>query len=153
MTRDDVLDLLKVIAAYDRRTVGEADVLVWSEQARRGRWSRDAAFEAIHAHYAEATSMIGTADVNRSVRASRRTELERAYVPSQCADPELHRRIEAFANAKAVDAAPIVALPVAGEGERRGRGAHTLAEAVAKGERARAAHAATEAAGVESESA
>lgn len=139
MTRDEVIDLLKVITAYDRRTVGEADVLVWAEQARRGRWTRDAALEVVHAHYQRSRDMIAPADVHAVIRAGRRVELERAYVPGHCADPELHTRIEAFADSKAIEHAPSVALPPALPDRRsRVRSTDVLAAAMRRGERARA---------------
>jgi hypothetical protein len=52
MTPDQIVDLLTIATAYDRRTVGEGDVHAWLDSARRGRWTFDEAAEAVKAYYA-----------------------------------------------------------------------------------------------------
>jgi hypothetical protein len=48
---EDIIDLLCVIAAVDRRTIGEADVLVWHELI--GDLPKDLALQAIKDHFRE----------------------------------------------------------------------------------------------------
>lgn len=49
MTRDDVIDLLTLAAAYDQRTVGEADIVAWlavaTAESWRYTWARRALVE------------------------------------------------------------------------------------------------------------
>jgi len=52
VTPDETLDLLSIAAAYDKRTVGTADVHAWSDSARRCRWTYPEAAEAIKVYYA-----------------------------------------------------------------------------------------------------
>lgn len=71
ITKNQVLQLLRIAAAYDRRTIGEADVLAWSEAARRANWPNpDAAADAIHAHYADTETWIMPGHVTKRIRAS-----------------------------------------------------------------------------------
>jgi hypothetical protein len=50
--KSEVTKLLGLAAAYDQRTVGEADVEAWSAAGEVGRWSFAAARRAIVEHYA-----------------------------------------------------------------------------------------------------
>ena len=45
MNRNDILDVLTLIAAYDHRTVGEADVIAWKETI--GELPREPALKAV----------------------------------------------------------------------------------------------------------
>lgn len=72
LTTDDVIDLLTLAAAYDRRTVGAADVAAWTDAARRGRWTRDQALDAVKAHYATSTAWLMPGHVAELIRAERR---------------------------------------------------------------------------------
>lgn len=66
MILDEVAALLKVLAAYDGRNVGEADLMVW------GRQMADVAFadavEAAHQHYGETREWAMPVDIRRSAQ-------------------------------------------------------------------------------------
>lgn len=47
MTEDEIVDLLTLIAAYDQRTVGRADVQAWHMIAVEARWSWPLARRAV----------------------------------------------------------------------------------------------------------
>lgn len=72
MTDDEIIDLLTAAAAYDRRTVGEGDVLAWLEVAREGRWTFPEALAAIHTHFAHSTAWLMPAHVTELIRQERR---------------------------------------------------------------------------------
>lgn len=69
MNRDEIIDLLSLIAARDRRTVGNADVLAWSEDV--GDLTFADAQAAVSRHFQESRDWIMPADVRRHVRAIR----------------------------------------------------------------------------------
>lgn len=71
LDRNQIVDLLKVIVAYDGRSPGEADVLAWGEAANRGRWTFDGALDAIHDHYAFKTDWIKPGHVTEHIRSRR----------------------------------------------------------------------------------
>lgn len=71
-TTDDAIDLLTLAAAYDRRTIGQGDVHAWHDAATRAGWTRDAAFEAVKAHYATSTAWLMPGHVTDRIRADRR---------------------------------------------------------------------------------
>ncbi|MFF4403777.1 hypothetical protein [Streptomyces sp. NPDC001404] len=75
MTPSQIGELLAFCAAFDRRTVGRADVLAWHTVL--GAVDFDAAREAVAAHYAVETRWIMPADIMTTVRAARRDRLER----------------------------------------------------------------------------
>lgn len=81
MTPEDVIDVLAKAAAFDQRTVGQADVLAWHEILQR--LERDDALAAVTRHYAESRERLMPADVlrhARSVREDRRGR-ERGSAP------------------------------------------------------------------------
>lgn len=63
MTPADVIDVLTKCAAYDQRTVGEADVMAWHEIL--GRVERADALEAVRVHYAETRDRAMPADIRK----------------------------------------------------------------------------------------
>lgn len=73
MSKSDVALLLAAIAAYDQRTIGEADVEAWHAAAQYARWDLEGARRAVVAHYAEARQRIMPADVTAGIRAGRET--------------------------------------------------------------------------------
>jgi hypothetical protein len=82
MNRDDVIDVLSAVAAADRRTVGEADVVVW--EAIIGDLPKDMALQAVITHFRECPGVwlepgYIVAEVKRRRREAweRRSELER----------------------------------------------------------------------------
>lgn len=94
LTPDDVVDVLTVAAAYDRRTVGQADVHAWSDAAERGRWTRDEALDAVKAHYAASTAWLMPAHVTERIRAERQDRAMREAAPKP--DPDGQRRMAAL---------------------------------------------------------
>jgi hypothetical protein len=72
MTPDEVIDLLTLAAAYDRRTVGQADVEAWLDAATRMHWTATAAQEALKAHYASSTQFAMPGHVTDRIRQDRR---------------------------------------------------------------------------------
>src|SRR6266536_2252130 len=56
--------------AYDNRRPGDANIAAWMEAAHRGRWTFDAALDAIHAHYAENTDPLMPGHITTRIRAA-----------------------------------------------------------------------------------
>jgi len=56
MTQEEVVDLLTLVQIFDKRTVGEADVMAWTDVAHRGRWTFTEASEAVKHYYASTIS-------------------------------------------------------------------------------------------------
>lgn len=79
MTPEDIVDVLTKAAAFDQRTVGEADVLAWHEVLHRLDLAD--ALAAVSRHYTESRERIMPADVVRLVRAIReeRARIERRH--------------------------------------------------------------------------
>jgi hypothetical protein len=78
MTYDEVCDLLAIAAAYDRRTLGDADGDAW--EAAVGDLPFADARLAVVAHYRETRDWIMPADVRQRVR-SIRDERSRFIAP------------------------------------------------------------------------
>jgi hypothetical protein len=74
LTKREVASLLAVAATFDRRrgTVGEVDVEAWTAAAHVGRWTFDAAVEAVKAHYAESTENLMPAHITQRLRGEQR---------------------------------------------------------------------------------
>src|SRR6266436_2116926 len=79
MTSDEVFDLLEVIAACDRRTVGESDADVW--EALVGDLELNDARIAVLAHYRESREFVMPADIRQRVKDMQIQRLERTPVP------------------------------------------------------------------------
>jgi hypothetical protein len=73
MSKAEVALLLATIAAYDQRTIGDADVLAWHAAAQYAKWDTDGARQAVVAYYAESRTRIMPADVTAGIRAGRVT--------------------------------------------------------------------------------
>lgn len=84
MTRAEAAELLPILAAYDRRTVGDADVIAWSEALSDVRYAD--ALAAVHGHYRVSSEWLDPARVRRLVAALRGARLERVPVPPPPAD-------------------------------------------------------------------
>lgn len=82
MTPEDVIDVLAKAAAFDQRTVGQADILAWHEILHR--LERSDALEAVTRHYAESRERLMPADV---VRLARMAKLDRERVERLHAAP------------------------------------------------------------------
>lgn len=72
MTESEVRALLAAAMAYDNRKPGEANVVAWLEAANRGRWTFEAALEAVHAHYVTSTDFLMPAHITAALRAKSR---------------------------------------------------------------------------------
>ena len=105
MTRSETAKLLAFCAAYDQRTIGDADVLAWDE-ALDSPWvpniDLDEAQEAVVAHYRETPQRITVADVLKRVKTSRADRLGRGIpVRYQGVPPtEEYRRARAELDAR-----------------------------------------------------
>lgn len=98
MNDEQIRRLLVAAMAYDnRKTPGEANVLAWSEAARRGRWSFEAALDAIHAHYAEDTAFVMPGHITARIRKARQLQpaVQRLEIEAPPAQPETIRSIVA----------------------------------------------------------
>jgi hypothetical protein len=69
VTRAEVVDVLAKCAAFDRRTVGEADVMAWHEVL--ADLDRDEALAAVTAHYRDSTEWLQPAHIRRLARTAR----------------------------------------------------------------------------------
>lgn len=77
MTRADTARLLAVIAAFDRRTVGEADVIAWSDVL--GDCTPAECVDAVRAHFARSSEWLMPAHVVAEVRLVRQRAAEHAW--------------------------------------------------------------------------
>lgn len=125
MNRAEVARLLAYAAAFDKRTIGDADVLAWHDVLDRTAY--EPAHAAVREWYREHSEPISPANINQGVRG---TEIDRspAYRPL--------REAIAAADAAAGDS-PMPALPAGVEGraaaeEARSRLAEALAGITAK---------------------
>jgi hypothetical protein len=89
MTRDEVIDLLSLMASYDRRTAGETEIAAWL--AAVGDLPFRDAWDAVIGHYRESTEWIMPAHVFRRVAAVRAERLRavpdlEASIPAELAD-------------------------------------------------------------------
>jgi hypothetical protein len=76
MNRADIIDLLAAIAAVDRRTIGQADVIVWHDII--GGLPKDLAFQAARNHFRECPGVyLEPGHIYQRVRAIRQDQLER----------------------------------------------------------------------------
>lgn len=72
MTEDEIIDLLTLAAAYDRRTVGDADVEAWNAVASTSGWTFPVARKALVEHFKTSTKPIMPADINTIIAAQRK---------------------------------------------------------------------------------
>lgn len=68
LSDDEVDALLAIAMSYDNRRLAKAHRMAWSEAAHRGRWTFDAAVEAIHEHYATKTEFLMPGHITAAVR-------------------------------------------------------------------------------------
>ena len=90
MDRNEVVDILTLIAARDRRTVGQADVAAWLEDI--GDLLFEDARTAVARHFRESTDWLMPANVRRIVKKIRAERLEGfQYVPVEGdEDPDVY---------------------------------------------------------------
>jgi len=129
MTELEVRQLMAAAMAYDNRNPGEANLAAWAEAADRGRWTYEAALEAVHMHYATSTEFLMpghiTAMLKREVRQPARYE---ALPPAAPASEETRERvlaeIQALADRLAVHDEDDVRRPApSSEGQEAARAA------------------------------
>lgn len=85
MSPDQVIDLLSLMAAYDRRTVGETDVRAWHLAVADLPF--DDAKEAVVRHYQQERSWLMPVDVRKLVKKIREERITADPLPAP--DPEL----------------------------------------------------------------
>lgn len=96
MTKNEVIDLLSLISAYDKRTAGQAEIHAFGDAAARGRWSFDEAAEAVKGHYAEETAWLMPAHITKRIKVWRSAPPRPHDLPqigSKRADPEHIQRV------------------------------------------------------------
>lgn len=83
MTRDEIIDLLSLAAAYDQRTGGEADVKAWLIAAHVQRWTAPAAQRVLVEHYSCGADRprITVAAISDAIREIRRKAASSFIVP------------------------------------------------------------------------
>lgn len=89
MTPDEVIDLLSIIAGYDRRTVGQVDVESWREALDDPRIPNLAYSECVDAvilHYRETTDFVMPAHILKRIKADRSSAVAR-IMPPKHAEP------------------------------------------------------------------
>lgn len=86
MNLEAIARVLARVAAYDRRTVGRADVAAWHDAL--DDLDEDACHRAVVAHYRDSTEWLMPAHVRRRVEADARAESERRH------SEELRRMLE-----------------------------------------------------------
>lgn len=86
MTRDEVIDLLTIIAATDKRTVGQSDVALWCEYV--GDQSFADAKAAVVEHYRRSRDWLMPVDVVEGVQRIRRARVAAAPPPLPAVDPD-----------------------------------------------------------------
>lgn len=110
MNRNQIIDLLTAASAYDRRTIGEGDVVAWSEAARRAGWKPDAALDALHEHYAKTSQWLMPGHITERLRLSSRQPAPVSAVLALESKPasaerraELMAEIRKLADRKSID--------------------------------------------------
>jgi len=107
MNNGEVIDVLSVITAYDGRNAGAAELNVWAEAAKRGRWRFADAVDAVHEHYAESTAWLMPGHVTERIRRKRadppRSNALPQATPRPAADAHIRRVCEWVADRLAVD--------------------------------------------------
>lgn len=86
MTLEEVIDLLTLAAAFDRRNIGETDSVAW--HAALGDMAFADAQAAVICHYQDSREFVMPADVRARVKAVRRDRLAREVIPAPGVDPD-----------------------------------------------------------------
>lgn len=71
MTRDEIIDLLSVVTAYDNRNPSTAMISAWHTAAEVAHWTLGEAYDAVNAHYATSTEFLMPGHVTQRIRAHR----------------------------------------------------------------------------------
>lgn len=91
--KSEITKLLGLAAAYDQRTVGEADVEAWSAAGEVGRWNFAAARRAIVEHYARDADRpritpAAVSDRLRALRGAAADSFEAPVIPADLPGPQ-----------------------------------------------------------------
>ena len=86
MNRSEAATLLAVVQAYDRRTVGEMDVVTWAKAL--DDITLEDATEAVHGWFRDRTDWLLPADVRKSVKRAKSLALNAAPEAVPDADPD-----------------------------------------------------------------
>ena len=89
MTPNEVIDLLSIIAGYDRRTVGQVDVEAWRlalDDPRIPNLAYGECVDAVILHYRDTTDFVMPSHILSRVKADRATGIAR-IMPSRNAEP------------------------------------------------------------------
>lgn len=89
MTAEEIAAILATAAAYDARTVGEADIIAWHAALSDLPYTQ--ARDAVIEHYRTETRRIMPADIRARVRAMREHLISRSPIPAPPADPTAYR--------------------------------------------------------------
>lgn len=71
MTRDQIIELLQIVQAYDGRDVDKITAAAWAQAAQRQGWTFEESADAVHHHYSQETSWLMPGHVTRIIRRSR----------------------------------------------------------------------------------
>lgn len=85
MKPSEAAQVLSKIQAFDRRTVGEADILAWAEALTQRRLSVEECLAAVTKHYAESTDFAMPAHIIR-IATERRQQVIRHRQPGEILD-------------------------------------------------------------------
>lgn len=97
LTEVQVRALLATAMSYDnRKPPGQANVTAWCDAAERGRWTFEAALEAVKVHYAEDSAFLMPGHITARIRKERQAlppPVQRLAIEAPPAEP---RRIKAI---------------------------------------------------------
>ena len=103
LTEDQIRKLLAVAMGYDNRRPGELNVAAWREASRRGRWTFDAALEALHEHCTNNPGFVQPGHITQRLAADRRQPATYDRLQIEGASPAtpdgIRAALEAVANA------------------------------------------------------
>lgn len=95
MTKAEVAKLLAIVQAFDRRTVGEADVTAWHEIARIADWQPQQAYGAVTEHFSSGGEWLTPGHITDRIRAVSREISHRIFTRDIEPPSELHGDLDA----------------------------------------------------------
>lgn len=126
MNIDQVGTLLKALAAYDQRKIGEGDFLVWGRQM--AEIELEDALEAAHEHYDRTRDRAMPADIKTGARKryNARTKRPEVFAPG-CYEPDPVERARLAGTVTAEGRAAIAGAPPTAAGRAAARAVAELA--------------------------
>lgn len=97
MTRDEIVNLLTAMSAYDKRKPDPASVLAWGKAAEMGRWTLPEALDAVAAHFFESTDYLMPAHIAKRIKDTRQDRAlreETLALEAAPVDPAAAARVE-----------------------------------------------------------